>query len=240
MTEEQVAEKVNEIKQKQCSSSFQATTRDRRNYILRNKTDPPEVGKYNPSRRFIDPKIPAKSINQKEYSTEAKIRRVDHHFKHTKICSSLVKSLMLDSNAIVAIKGKAGSVAPKTDGANPLGDQSGSNQPENPTVLLESIGQKPSRNVQHAELSQKLSQNNKGHDQGTPERIANTEKISKLSRYQFPERSDSGRRFQVSVGKLPNGEQLKLYLRGNHFMVDSDQINTSSRLSQSKKKAHHK
>lgn len=94
---------------------------------MRNKTDPPDVGKYNPTRKYVEATVPAKSIIYKEYSTEAKVRKVDYQFNQSKICSSLVKSLMLDSNAIVGSKGKTNSIAlPMNASVDPQGDNSGS------------------------------------------------------------------------------------------------------------------
>ena len=58
-------EKVGKINKKKCTSSFQAVSRDGRNFAFRNKTGAPEVGKYNPMTRAVEANVPKAHLNSK-------------------------------------------------------------------------------------------------------------------------------------------------------------------------------
>ena len=55
VTEEDVAKKMRENGMKNLTSNFTVTSRDRHQFIFRNKTGPPDVGKYNPNTALVEP-----------------------------------------------------------------------------------------------------------------------------------------------------------------------------------------
>lgn len=75
-TEKEVADKVNEINKKKCSSNFVSTSRDRRQFIFRNKTFPPEVGKYSPNLKFIEERAPEMKLMNQDHKSPAKERKL--------------------------------------------------------------------------------------------------------------------------------------------------------------------
>jgi Spy/CpxP family protein refolding chaperone len=54
VTDKDIKERVEEISRKNCSPSFQVTSRDRHQFIFRNKTNPPDVGKYSPNLASVE------------------------------------------------------------------------------------------------------------------------------------------------------------------------------------------
>ena len=65
MTEQDISKQMMEINRRNLTANFQATSRDQHQYIFRNKTDPPEVGKYHPTTVQIDKKV--KYVNLDTY-----------------------------------------------------------------------------------------------------------------------------------------------------------------------------
>ena len=83
-----------ELSMKNFSPNFKATSRDRYNMIFRNKTDPPEFGKYNPSLNVVRKKERNVVIRSHwEFQEAARKRRQDLDFRNQHLCGSLVKSL---------------------------------------------------------------------------------------------------------------------------------------------------
>jgi len=76
-----VQDKLMEINKKNFSSNFTSTSRDRRQFIFRNKTDPPELGKYNPRMNSIDKREKKATIFKEwEFSESAKKKKIEFDF----------------------------------------------------------------------------------------------------------------------------------------------------------------
>jgi hypothetical protein len=70
-----------EINKKNLSSNFHATSREKHQFIFRNKTEPPDVGKYNPRMHSVDAKAKiAKIEDQQENAISARKKMFDLSF----------------------------------------------------------------------------------------------------------------------------------------------------------------
>ena len=65
VTEQDISKQMMEINRRNLTANFQTTSRDHHQFIFRNKTDPPEVGKYHPTTIQIDKKV--KVVNLDTY-----------------------------------------------------------------------------------------------------------------------------------------------------------------------------
>ena len=72
VSDKEVYEKVMEINKKNCSANFVSTSRERREFILRNPTNVPEVGKYYPNMKAVSKEMPNAKFDVKDYSKQAK------------------------------------------------------------------------------------------------------------------------------------------------------------------------
>lgn len=90
---------------KNLSSNFTVTSRDRHQFIFRNKTDPPDVGKYNPISSLVIPKVPEANFNKPiEYSQDATQKKIDLEFNQTHICNHLIKNICAASGMLQSHK----------------------------------------------------------------------------------------------------------------------------------------
>jgi hypothetical protein len=62
ITEKEVQLKLLEENRKNFSSNFITTSREQHQHTFRNKTMPPDIGKYNPRMESVDKKTPGASI----------------------------------------------------------------------------------------------------------------------------------------------------------------------------------
>jgi len=56
VSEKEIADVIREKNLKKLSSNFRATEREQLQHIYRNKTDPPDVGKYSPIMSLVSPR----------------------------------------------------------------------------------------------------------------------------------------------------------------------------------------
>ena len=83
-----------EMNKKYLSSNFTVTSRDEHQFIFRNKTNAPDLGKYNPRMNSVDAKTKiTKFDDHKKYSEEAKERKLELSFKKVHICDHVVKGI---------------------------------------------------------------------------------------------------------------------------------------------------
>ena len=81
ITEKDVQQKMLEENKKNCSSFFNCTSREQHQYIFRNKTQPPDIGKYNPRMESVDKKTKIAQIpSEPKYAEEAKRKKLDLDF----------------------------------------------------------------------------------------------------------------------------------------------------------------
>ena len=72
MSEKEISEVIREMNLKKLSSNFRATEREQLQHIYRNKTEPPDVGKYSPNMSLVSPRSgQANFQRQREFSKEA-------------------------------------------------------------------------------------------------------------------------------------------------------------------------
>ena len=104
VTELEVQKKIRENGLKHLSSNFAVTSRDRHQFIFRNKTDPPDVGKYNPSRGYTERKSPQASFPLESVgansSTGAAEKNADRELENRNICKHMVKHMCTGGNII--------------------------------------------------------------------------------------------------------------------------------------------
>lgn len=82
VTEEDVARKIRELGMKNLTSNFAATSRERHQFIFRNKTGPPDVGKYNPNTSLVEPtSLKANFKKYEEFSKRAAQVKLDLEFE---------------------------------------------------------------------------------------------------------------------------------------------------------------
>ena len=96
ITDKDVTDKVMEINKKNCSPSFQVTSRDRHQFIFRNKTNPPDVGKYRPTfqdKRTLE--VDWSSINDSN-TKEAQERKINLDFENNHVCHHIVNVIAHD------------------------------------------------------------------------------------------------------------------------------------------------
>lgn len=90
-----------ELNKKTLTSNFKATSKERHSHIFRNKTNPPDVGKYNPRMSSIDKKAPRPMILQGPvYSDAAKLKKSDFDFEQVKLCEHVVRLITQDQVAV--------------------------------------------------------------------------------------------------------------------------------------------
>jgi hypothetical protein len=83
-----------EYNKKNFTSNFISTTRDQHQHIFRNKTQPPDVGKYNPRMESVDKKPKVTVIKQESvHSMEAKNKKLEFDFQNSSICGHIVKNI---------------------------------------------------------------------------------------------------------------------------------------------------
>ena len=69
VSEKEVADVIREKNLKKLSSNFRATEREQLQHINRNKTEPPDVGKYSPNMSLVSPRSGVTNFQkQMEYS----------------------------------------------------------------------------------------------------------------------------------------------------------------------------
>lgn len=97
----EIQEGVFNIKKQDCTSQFKATSRDRREFILRNKTDAPNCLRYNPTMRAVEPNSRAANLTNKFYSVKAKQKKIKQEFESSKICSNVIRNMIYNTGALL-------------------------------------------------------------------------------------------------------------------------------------------
>ena len=102
----------------------------------RNKTEPPEVGKYYPNMNAVDKNLSKAKFDPKEYSLAAADKKDQHLFKNSNLCSHLVTSMAKASHMLVYTKG-GGKPVPVSEDQSPRKDKDmsgGGENGESPTI----------------------------------------------------------------------------------------------------------
>ena len=101
ITKHDVLQKRKELNQKNLTSNFVATSRDRHQYIFRNKTEPPDAGNYH--KQIMVESVESKTnvgkmLPEQSNAEKAKERRVELNYNNQTICDNLVKVISTTSN----------------------------------------------------------------------------------------------------------------------------------------------
>lgn len=198
VTELDVQKKIRENGMKHLSSNFAVTSRDRHQFIFRNKTDPPDVGKYNPSRGCTEPKslkasFPLESVGANS-SRGAAEKNAERELENRNICKHMVKHMCTGGNIIQHHKR-----APKADSRKEK-----SKEKRKADKKEETKGED-----REASPGAEKKATRKHHRQG------NTAKLMK---------AEDGVGFEAVVGHMPNGKALGLYSRSPNMRINQAEI----------------
>jgi hypothetical protein len=79
---------------KYLTSNFISTSREQHEHIFRNKTQPPDIGKYHPRMGSVDKKAKvAKILAEPFLSERAKQKKLELDFQNSSICGHIVKNI---------------------------------------------------------------------------------------------------------------------------------------------------
>ena len=102
ITDKEIESKINELYRKNCSGNFKFTSRDQHEFAFRNKTNPPDIGKYNPRLDNVEKKSPTVKIydegNGKEIASEYKIKQSSRN----DLCPHVVKNICGGSGGLLS------------------------------------------------------------------------------------------------------------------------------------------
>ena len=86
---------------KNCTGNFITTSRDQHQFAFRNKTDPPDVGKYNPRMNSVDKKSVATKINKSIDYLEVAHKSKEFQFSQKELCPKIIKNICNGSGGML-------------------------------------------------------------------------------------------------------------------------------------------